>query len=131
MMKRISTLIFILLTLSLLFSQEFERYSAEDFKSRLDELIKEEADFALLDIRTLPEYQFGHIEGAQLIDFYGKDFVQKLNEMAKSKTYLIYCRSGNRTSQALQIMKQLEFDNVIDLENGIVSWLEAGFEVVK
>lgn len=130
-MKKVTILFFILLLISLLFSQEFERYSAEQYKATLDKLAETDADFALIDIRTFPEYKLGHIEGAHLIDFYGRDFISKLNEIEKNKTYLIYCRSGNRTGQALQIMYQLGFKDVIDLEKGIVSWIEAGYEIVE
>lgn len=129
--KYVAVFFYLFLLLPFLFAQEVERYTAVDFKAKIDELNQNDEDFALLDIRTLREYQAGYIEGAEQIDFYGKDFISNLQQMDKSRTYLIYCRSGNRTSQTLQIMQQLGFEHVIDLKNGIISWIDAGFELIE
>ena len=62
----------------------------------------------LIDLRTPKELEeTGIIEGAKNIDFYASDFQNKLNTLDKDKKYLIYCRSGNRSSQTLEKMKSL------------------------
>ena len=54
---------------------------------------KEEApDFIILDVRTDAEYQEGNIENALNIDYRGKDFSQRLEELDKDDTCLLYCR---------------------------------------
>lgn len=109
----------------------FERQSAIEFADRIEELKTEKIDFLLLDIRTYPEYEQGHLSDSSLLDFYSSDFISALNDLARNKPYLIYCRSGNRTFQTLQIMRKLGFLNVADLKDGINSWKVAGFEIVK
>ena len=66
-----------------------------------------------------------------MLDFYKPDFTQKLSKLNKTKTYLIYCRSGNRTGQTLKIMKKLGFTSVYNLKYGINDWNKNGFKLVR
>lgn len=87
-----------------------------------EEFIKklESKDYILIDIRTKYEYDSERINGAILIDFYKSNFKDRLNQLDKNKNYLIYCRSGSRTSYALNIFKELGFKNVYDLKGGLM-----------
>ena len=90
-----------------------------------DTLIKEHKDdenFVILDVRTPGEFSSGHIENAINIDFYGKSFREKLNTLDKDKTYLVYCRSGNRSGKTLSMMKELKFNHVYNMIYGISGW---------
>jgi rhodanese-related sulfurtransferase len=71
-------------------------------------------------VRTPEELSGGVIGHPINIDIYSHDFSQKINELDKKKTYLVYCRSGNRSKTALEIMKQLGFENVYEIDCGIV-----------
>jgi phage shock protein E len=84
----------------------------------------------LLDIRTPAEYESGHLSDAQLVDFEAADFDARLATLDKQATYAIYCRSGNRSGQALERMKAAGFTHVADLEHGINAWKQAGHPVV-
>lgn len=84
--------------------------------------LSEDLNNVILDIRTKEEYQGGHLANSKNIDYYASDFQEQLDELDKQATYLIYCRSGNRSSTALQIMKGLGFSRVYELEGGINSW---------
>ena len=79
-------------------------------------------DFCILDVRTPGEFSGGAIEGATNLDFYDSNFSQKLDVLDKDKTYLVYCRSGNRSKSALSAMKQLKFQRVYELDKGIISF---------
>lgn len=68
----------------------------------------------ILDVRTADEYSQGHVPGALNIDFLSSDFKEKVAKLDATKPYKIYCRSGNRSGQALKIMKAMGFK---DLEN--------------
>ena len=81
-----------------------------------------DSDFGLLDIRTPDEFAQGHLSGAQNIDYYATDFRSQINALDKSKTYLIYCRSGNRSGNALRIFDELGFETVYDMGGGIVAY---------
>ncbi|MBP7007092.1 MAG: rhodanese-like domain-containing protein [Candidatus Pacebacteria bacterium] len=84
-------------------------------------LLADNSNAILLDVRTPEEYDSGHIKGATNIDFRGADFVSEIQKLDKSKTYFVYCRSGNRSADAVQIMKENGINNIIELDGGIVS----------
>jgi rhodanese-related sulfurtransferase len=88
-------------------------------------------DFTILDIRTPQEFASGHLEGAVNIDYYSDSFTQELNALDKSKIYLMYCRSGGRSSSALQSMKSLGFTEVYEMGGGISTWIDRGYHVVQ
>ena len=77
----------------------------------------------ILDVRTLEEYNQGHIPNAQLIDIQNPpNFLQELELLNRSKTYLVYCRSGARSSQACILMKNKGIENCFNLLGGINQW---------
>lgn len=78
----------------------------------------------LLDIRTPEEIAEGQIEGALNIDFLNENFAQNIQQLDKSKTYLLYCRSGKRTAKAGAAMKAAGFKKVYMLDGGLTAWKE-------
>jgi rhodanese-related sulfurtransferase len=85
----------------------------------------------LLDVRTVEEYAEAHLEGAMQLDYYETEsFSAALDEMDKSKTYYIYCRSGSRSSNAQSMMVEKGFKKVINLDGGILAWRKAQMPVV-
>jgi rhodanese-related sulfurtransferase len=76
----------------------------------------------VLDVRTPREFQAGHLAGAINIDWNGSEFAKKAEALDKSKTYLVYCASGNRSAKASDKMSQLEFPKLYNLEGGIRAW---------
>lgn len=69
----------------------------------------------ILDVRTPEEYASGHIEGAQLLDFNSGEFAAALPQLAPDVEYLVYCRSGNRSGQAMTLMEDAGITNVTNL----------------
>lgn len=88
-------------------------------------------DVVLLDIRTPREFKQGHIQGAVLLDYYSPDFVGRLKALDRNKTYLVYCRSGNRSGKSLPLFEQLGFRHAYHLETGIKGWLKEKYPVVQ
>ena len=82
-------------------------------------------DLVILDVRTPEEFAEGHLEGAMMIDFYDGDFAERIGELDPSVPYLIYCRSGNRSGQTVDIMADLGFEDVAEIDGGIQAWLAA------
>ena len=83
-----------------------------------------------LDVRTAEEYMEGNIENSINIDFYkSMDFMKFLDKLNKDDYYFVYCRSGKRSDASCQIMKELGFYNVFNLEGGFLAWSENGYEV--
>ena len=69
----------------------------------------------ILDVRTPAEFAEGHLEGAELLDFNGGQLRAAISTMDPDAQYFVYCRSGNRSAQAVQLMKDAGFTNVTDL----------------
>jgi rhodanese-related sulfurtransferase len=82
--------------------------------------------FVVLDVRTLKEYQEGHLPNAIVIDFRSPSFRDELDRLDRGKTYLVYCRTGNRSTSALTVMKELGFQKTFHLLGGITKWKEEG-----
>ena len=77
----------------------------------------------LLDVRTEVEYKAGHIPGLKQIDFLKtEDFKKEVAVLDKSKPYLLYCRSGKRSKEAMKVMKEMGFTKLFDLRGGFSSW---------
>lgn len=69
----------------------------------------------LIDVRTPEEYAVGHLEGARLLDFNGGGLAAAIPTLDPDAEYLIYCRSGNRSGQAIALMEQAGFMNLTNL----------------
>jgi len=76
----------------------------------------------IIDVRTAGEFASGKLRGARNIDIMSSTFVSQIKNLSKDKTYLIYCRSGNRSAQACEIMGVEGFGNVKNLSGGILRW---------
>jgi rhodanese-related sulfurtransferase len=121
------TLIFIL---TILFScnlsdKIINEITTADFKS-----LNSVEDIQLIDVRTIEEYNSGYIDGALNIDFYKFSFIDSINVLDKSKTTVIYCKSGNRSSKSALMMKSLGFKNVYNLKEGMNGWLSNRNEII-
>lgn len=88
-------------------------------------------DFIIIDVRTPEEYAEGHIEKAINLDFYSETFAAELDKLDKDKTYLIYCRTANRSGQALDMMAELGFIEVYNMLGGTLRWKAVGLPLVK
>ena len=77
----------------------------------------------LIDVRTTEEYESGHLDKAQNIDFLNEElFIKEIEKFDKSQPIYIYCRSGNRSGKAATLMQELGFQNIYDLEGGYLNW---------
>jgi rhodanese-related sulfurtransferase len=83
---------------------------------------KDNPNFVILDVRTPEEFLGEYIENAVNLDYYSDTFRNDLDKLDKNKTYLIYCRSGRRSENALNIMKELDFREGYNMLGGIIKW---------
>ncbi len=91
-----------------------------------DEVIAGDASLVVLDVRTPAEFAQGHIKGAINVDFRSDDFANNLAKLDKSQRYLLHCRSGARSSGALEIMQAQGFGSVVHMNDGFEAWKAAG-----
>lgn len=87
---------------------------------------KDNPEFVILDVRTPGEYNQSHIEGSIHLDYQSRDFEEKLQELDKTKTYLVYCRSGMRGGASMDIMGKIGFKKVYNMAGGIMGWENCG-----
>ena len=73
------------------------------------------AQLTLIDVRDVAEFVTGHLPDASNIPFNDGTLEAQLSSMDPSVAYGIYCRSGNRSGQAVEMMKAAGFTNVVDL----------------
>lgn len=84
----------------------------------------------VLDVRTPEEFDAGHIDGATMIDFQAPTFVEQVSELDRDAPIFLYCRSGNRSAQAVAQMVGLGFTNITELDGGIISWEASSLPLV-
>lgn len=103
-------------------------YMAKDLSAK--EAAKEirEKKPVIIDVTTPAEFKSGHIEGAVNMNIFS-DFQGSVSGLDKSKTYFVYCRSGNRSRMAVSIMEKLGFKDILHLEGGIIEWKDEGLPV--
>lgn len=78
--------------------------------------------FVILDVRTPGEFAEGHIAGATNIDYYAPDFKQRIAALEKKNTYLLVCRSGNRSGKTAPLMTANGITNVVNMKGGMMGW---------
>ena len=126
MKKIIASLAFVLLLTGCSSSTSATDLSVSEFTGKVAE-----QGVVTLDVRTPGEFSEGYIEGAQLIDFQSGNFENEIAALDKSKTYAVYCRSGNRSGQAVKVMREAGFNNLYNLNGGVIDWANAGLPLVK
>ena len=80
----------------------------------------ENEEITLLDVREVDEYEGGHIEGAVNAP------LSSLNETElpypKDEPIYVICRSGNRSAQAAQLLKERGYTEIYDVSGGMIAW---------
>lgn len=81
-------------------------------------MIDKNPEMIVLDVRTPAETTLGKLDGATEIDFHSDSFENDLALLDKTAPYLVYCRSGARSSKAAAMMKKMGFVAVYNAEDG-------------
>ena len=95
----------------------FKTITANEFQK-----LMQKPNTTIIDLRTEPEWEKGHIEEAIRIDYLDKAFNETIAKLPKNGTYLLYCESGYRSSEAMQFMKSVGFRKVYELQDGYAEW---------
>jgi rhodanese-related sulfurtransferase len=105
-------------------SEGIELISAEE----MQELVELE-DMQMVDVRTPEEYKDGYIAGFQNIDYLSDTFSTDVEKLDKTKPVIVYCKSGRRSANCAEELKEKGFVKVYDLDGGITQWQYQGFEI--
>lgn len=96
---------------------------------KLKELLDQnDGNLVLLDVRTPEEFATGHIKGAVNISATAPDFVSNIQELDKTKKYIVYCRSGGRSQMAQMLMKQSGLE-VLNCQFGMMHLVNSPLEI--
>jgi len=82
----------------------------------------------ILDVREPSEWQEYHIPGATLIPL--GELANRVNEVPKDQEVVVVCRSGNRSQEGRDILRQAGFEQVTSMTGGIKQWMSSGYEWV-
>lgn len=99
--------------------------SVQELKEKIDN----KEDFQLIDVREDFEYEMSNL-GGLLIPLAG--VLIESDKIAKDKPVIVHCRSGKRSAIAITQLEQKGFDNLYNLQGGILAWaedIEPGMEV--
>lgn len=132
MERKASVVVVLLLTLTVIAAAGSAVTNVTVGKSQT--LMKERAgkpDFVILDVRTPEEFAEGHIVGAVNLDVQAKDFEKKLRALDRKKSYLVYCRTGNRSRKATVAMEALGFRSIFHMNEGIVKWKQQNLPLTR
>ena len=96
-----------------------DRYIKDITKEEMLEILKKVKGIVLLDVRSIQEYEEGHISGAINIPFY--EIEQTAERIIKDKNSIIvvYCNAGIRSKKAIKILKKLGYKNLYNVNEGI------------
>jgi sulfur-carrier protein adenylyltransferase/sulfurtransferase len=86
----------------------------------LKKMMDDKVDFQLIDVREQYEYDEANM-GAQLIPM--GEVVDRMDEISRDKQVVVHCRSGARSANIINYLETHGFDNLYNLEGGIMAWL--------
>lgn len=109
---------------------EITNLSAQEAYSLIQEKM-DDPDFKIIDVRTPDEYNSGHVEGAINIDYNSDTFKDIMAELDRTGEYLVYCRSGARSSGAVKVMEELGFTMIYHMGSGIIEWSSEGLPFAR
>lgn len=129
-MRMIKQILAILFTFAAMVSCKAETpndLSPKEFNNR----ISVDSTAVVLDVRTPQEFGEGHLAKAVNLDYTNQSvFVPAIEQLDRSKTYYVYCRSGRRSAAACSQMQKIGL-TVYNLSGGIQGWKGCGYSVVK
>lgn len=99
--------------------------------AELQDLMNQDADYVLVDCREQDEWDQGHLPGAKFMPLSQWPEVSKELESAKNKKVVIQCRSGKRSFNACMNLMDRGFEDLYNLEGGIMAWENAGYKVIR
>ena len=98
------------------------KYSTVVKNEQPENVVNKLTTYTILDVRTPEEFAEGHLPNAINIDVTNTNFEEEVNKLDKKLSYLVYCRSGKRSSAATSIIVIFFFQKITNREGGISNW---------
>ena len=100
-----------------------------DYANNLMKEYNKNGKLVVLDVRTSNEYENGCLPGALNFDVENTNFSKIIQLLDRSKMYIVYCKSGIRSEEAVAIMSELGFKNVYHMNEGMDGWKDSRLEI--
>jgi rhodanese-related sulfurtransferase len=104
-------------------------FESIDAKTSID-LLENDDNVSLLDVRTIPEYKEGHLRDATLIPVSALANNLGMLKQDKNKKIIVYCRTGSRSVSASRILEANGF-TPLNVKGGIIQLMGEKVEIVK
>lgn len=125
--KPLSLIIFFMFAMLGTYAQQVVSLNSAEAKKMLESKKK----LVLLDVRTAAEVSQGRIANSTNIDVYQHDAYQKIDKLDKNETYVVYCRTKNRSGMVVKYMSDHGFKSVYQMMEGFAGWSANNFPIVK
>jgi rhodanese-related sulfurtransferase len=89
------------------------------------------AGAVIIDVRTPEEFAAGHLDGAMLVDIKNPSFDAEIARLDAAASYIVYCRTGNRSAQAADRMRAIGIENITDLGSLENASAQTGVAIVQ
>lgn len=94
-------------------------------------MLQKDKKLIVLDVRTVDEFNDGHIKGAINIDIKQPDALSKIDKLDHNAKYIVHCRTNHRSKIAADHMVQSGFKNVYQMMDGITGWNQNSLPITK
>lgn len=99
--------------------------------NEFEKMVQSASEKIVLDVRTMPEYEQGHLANAMLIDVKQEDFKKRIEKLNKTTPIFVYCAAGIRSEKAANILSEHGFSSIYHLQGGIQAWEKENKQIVK
>jgi rhodanese-related sulfurtransferase len=127
--KLIKVVFLVVVGLSLVGAQGYAAPSRNISAAQARDLLVAEPDIFLLDVRTPEEYQQIRLDGARLVPI--DQLLNRIGELPKDRSILVYCAVGSRSSQVANYLARLGYPAVYNLYGGIYAWQLRGYPIIQ
>ncbi len=93
----------------------------------LNQKLGKDENLVLVDVREQAEWDEAHIDGATFLPL--SQLEVRFAELPKNKALVLQCRSGKRSLTAANFLQENGYEDVTNLEGGIMAWMDEGFDV--
>jgi len=106
----------------------FDAINVNELYLRWSQAREKGSTLNLIDVRSLEEYQSGHVPGAQLIPLH--TLMARVSDIPENGDVYLICRSGARSAQAADYLaRQCGRRNLFNIQGGTMAWLQQGYPV--
>ena len=102
-----------------------KQISSEELKKRMDN----DEPFVLVDCREQEEWNASHLPGAKFMPL--SEFDEFYPQLKTDQDIVVYCHSGGRSMKACQFLLGNDYENLSNLQGGIMDWHRRGYDLVK